>query len=185
VLDYAKAHKLVTGENPAAWPHGANGQNFSALAKHGQGSPSMPYRDVPEFVANLRQVGTVPALTFEFAVLTAARIGEVLGAKWDEIDIANKVWTISASRMKAGVEHRVPLSERAIDILAQLGATRSCAFVFPGQRVDETTDGGIDCGAEKARPSCRWRKPLSYGYEDADRLEQALDFPFHARRQAA
>jgi integrase len=135
VLDYAKAHKLVTGENPAAW----KGNLAHVLPRRKKLDRShhaaMPYRDVPEFVAMLRQVETVPALMIEFTILTAARIGEVRGARWDEIDLSARTWTITESRMKAGVEHRVPLSERAIEILARMAAIRSSAFVFPGQRV--------------------------------------------------
>jgi integrase len=70
----------------------------------------------------------------EFTILTAARSGEVLGAHWDEIDRDAKVWTIPAPRMKAGVEHRVPLSVRAIAIVEKMAALRSGDYVFPGQR---------------------------------------------------
>ena len=68
----------------------------------------------------------------EFAILTAARSGEVLGARWDEIDLPGKVWTVPAARMKAGKEHRVPLSDRAMAILDELHQARTSDFVFPG-----------------------------------------------------
>jgi Integrase len=68
----------------------------------------------------------------EFAILTAARSGEVLGARWDEIDLPEKVWTVPATRMKAGKEHRVPLSDRAMAILDELHRARVSDFVFPG-----------------------------------------------------
>ena len=77
----------------------------------------MRYQDVPAFVAKLREREAVAALALEFAILTAARSGEILGARWSEIDLDEKVWTIPAERMKAAREHRVPLSEPALAIL--------------------------------------------------------------------
>jgi integrase len=68
----------------------------------------------------------------EFAILTAARSGEVLGARWDEIDFQNKVWTVPPERMKGGREHRVPLSDRAMSIINQFHQARMSEFVFPG-----------------------------------------------------
>jgi integrase len=135
VLDYAKAHKLVAGENPAAWKgnlaHVLPRCKKIDRAHHA----AMPYREVPDLLATLRQTETVASLTLEFTILTAARIGEALGVRWNEIDIAERTWTIPATHMKAGAEHRVPLSDRSIDILARLAAVRSSEFVFPGHRV--------------------------------------------------
>ena len=68
----------------------------------------------------------------KFLVLTAARTGEVLAAIWDEIDLGVGVWTIPAARIKVGKKHRVPLSERALDILQKLHGVRSGSYVFPG-----------------------------------------------------
>jgi integrase len=134
VLNYAKAHKLRDGENPAAW----RGHLALILPKRPKLSrghhAAMPYTDVPAFVGKLRQTETVPALALEFTILSAARIGEVLGARWDEIDHDAKVWTIPATRMKSSAEHRVPLSARAIQIVGWMAANRSNDFVFPGQR---------------------------------------------------
>ena len=94
----------------------------------------MGYADVPTFVAKLREREGVAALALEFCILTAARTGEVLGARWSEIDFGACVWTVPAERMKAGREHRVPLSERALAILEKLSATRMGELIFPGQR---------------------------------------------------
>jgi integrase len=77
----------------------------------------MPYDAIPAFVGALHKREAVAALALEFTILTAARTGEVLGAKWDEVDLDKAIWTIPASRMKAGKEHRVPLSPRAVEIL--------------------------------------------------------------------
>ena len=89
---------------------------------------------MPAFVARLREREAVAALALEFAILTAARSGEVLGARWTEIDPAAKVWTIPAERMKAAREHRVPLNERAVEIVESMGEAKVSEFVFPGQR---------------------------------------------------
>jgi integrase len=94
----------------------------------------MPYTDVPAFVARLREREAVAALALEFTILTAARTGEVLGAHPREMDRVAKVWTVPGSRMKAGVEHRVPLSDRALEILEAIEPMRTGDYVFPGQR---------------------------------------------------
>jgi hypothetical protein len=96
---------------------------------------------VPEFIATLRERKAIAALALEFAILTAARSGEVLGARWAEIDLDAKVWTVPAARMKAGREHRVPLSGRALAILETLAAARTGDFVFPGQKAGKSLSG--------------------------------------------
>src|ERR1700682_1894613 len=92
----------------------------------------MPYEDVAAFVAKLRNREATSALALELCILTAARSGEILGARWSEIDFDKKIWTVTASRMKTGREHRVPLSPRAVPILRQLGKLKAGDFVFPG-----------------------------------------------------
>jgi integrase len=114
VLDFAKARGWRSGENPAAW----RGYLALILPKRQRLSrghhAAMQYRDLPEFVGKLREHRSVSAaaMALEFAILTAARTGEVLGARWAEFDLENKIWTIPAARMKSGREHRVPLSAR-------------------------------------------------------------------------
>ena len=94
----------------------------------------MSYADVPAFLTDLQSRQATAALALEFAVLTAARSGEVLGARWKEIDLDRAVWTVPALRMKAGREHRVPLSRRALKIVKALLEARKGDFVFPGQK---------------------------------------------------
>jgi integrase len=134
VLNAAKAKGYRTGENPAAW----RGHLESLLPKPSRLSrghhAAIPYKELPAFVARLREREATAALALEFAILTAARSGEVLGARWAEIDLAAKVWTIPAERMKAAREHRVPLNERAVEILKSIGEAKVSNFVFPGQR---------------------------------------------------
>jgi integrase len=132
VLDFATAHGLRAEANPASWRTLQHILPKRAALSRGRHA-ALPYVDVPAFVATLRGTDTIPAMALEFLILTASRSGEVLGASWDEIDLAAKVWVIPAARMKAGREHRVPLSARAIAILEQLAAHRTCGFVFPGR----------------------------------------------------
>jgi integrase len=136
ILDAAKAKGFRQGENPARW----RGHLDHLLPKQSKLARShyaaMPYGDVRGFIGELRQHEAIAALALEFCILTAARTGEVLGARWSELDLDKRVWTIPPHRMKAGREHRVPLSDRAAAILKQLEEIRTGEFVFPGQRKD-------------------------------------------------
>ena len=87
---------------------------------------------VPSFMEKLAVREGIPARALEFLILTAARSGEVIGARWEEIDLDHAVWTVPGERMKAGKEHRVPLSERAVALLRSL--PREGEFVFIGAR---------------------------------------------------
>jgi integrase len=94
----------------------------------------MDYAKVPAFTAKLRNRQSMAAIALELCILTAARSGEILGMRWTEVDLDGKLWTVPADRMKAGREHRVPLSARAIAILKKLNEVRQGEFVFPGQK---------------------------------------------------
>lgn len=138
VLDAAKARDWRTGENPARW-RGHLDHLLPRRQKLQRGhQPAMPYEEVPAFVGRLRTRDAVAARALEFLILTAARSGEVTGATWGEIDLASKVWTVPAGRMKAGREHRVPLSARAIEILIEMAKLReneeTTAHLFPSNR---------------------------------------------------
>jgi integrase len=136
VLNAAKAKGFRSGENPAAW-RGHLDHLLSRRAKVEQAHhAAMPYAEIPAFIARLREDESVAALALEFAILTAARSGEVLGMLWSELDLEARVWTIPPARMKAGREHRAPLSEPALAILAKLSPVRASEFVFPGRRSD-------------------------------------------------
>ena len=113
VLDYAKAMEYRDGENPAAWK-GILEPILGRVKYIVKPQPSLPYTEIGIFMAELRKCDGMPARALEFAILTATRAGEVFGATWEEIDFQTKVWTIPAVRMKAGKEHRVPLSEETI-----------------------------------------------------------------------
>ena len=134
VLDAAKAKGYRSGENPARW-RGHLDHLLSKPLKLARGHhAALPYEDVPTFVGELRQREATAALALEFCILTAARSGEVLGLQWSEIDFDKKLWTVPAGRMKAGREHRVPLSARALSIVRELAKGSTGPFVFPGQR---------------------------------------------------
>jgi integrase len=131
VLDYAKVQKWRSGENPARWKgtldHLLPARNKVRRVEH---HDAMPYADVPAFMAALAEQGGNAARTLRFTILTAARTGEVTGARWPETDSEAAVWTVPADRMKVGREHRVPLSAPALDILRDMPRTGD--HVFPG-----------------------------------------------------
>ncbi len=139
VLDWATANKYRTGDNPARWagnldqiypsPNKVKKLNNGGEEKH---LAAMPYNQLPEFFERLRVKDSNTAKALKFLILTACRSGEVLNAKWDEIDLDNKAWTIPASRMKTGKEHRVPLTDTMIEILNTLPSLNE--YVFPGNR---------------------------------------------------
>jgi integrase len=121
VLSWAKGRGLWDGENPARWA----GHLDEMLAKPAKVQKvkhhaALPYQSVPAFMLELRNVDTPAAKALEFTLLTAARTGETLGATWDEVDLGEKLWTIPAERMKAAKPHRVPLPNRAVEILADM-----------------------------------------------------------------
>ena len=99
----------------------------------GKHHPAMPFIELPDFMERLSKENSVSARALEFAILTAARTGEVIGAKWSEIDLNAGVWTVPAERMKGGKEHQVPLSKRAIAILESLPREKG-GYVFPGAK---------------------------------------------------
>jgi integrase len=134
VLDAAKVKGHRSGENPAAW----RGHLKMILPSRSKGShphyAALGYHDVPAFIAKLREKATMHAACLEFIILTASRQGEAIGARWDEIDLASRTWTIPAGRMKSSVEHRVPLCTRALELIEKQAAIRSSGFVFHGMK---------------------------------------------------
>ncbi|MFS2007988.1 tyrosine-type recombinase/integrase [Duganella sp. CT11-25] len=133
ILDWATVSKFRFGENPARW----RGHLENLLADPGKVSkvvhhPALPWQQLGAFMVSLRARDGVAARAVNFAILTATRSGEVRGAAWDEIDLEEAVWTIPAERMKAGREHRVPLSTSALALIKAMPQTD--ALVFPGQK---------------------------------------------------
>jgi integrase len=135
ILDWAKVRGYRTGENPARW-RGHLGKLLPARSKvrRVEHHAALPYAEMPGFLVGLREQEGIAARALEFAILTAARTGEVIGARWDEIDLLDKTWTVPGTRMKAGREHRIPLSGRVLAILEEVQPLRHAkdGFVFPG-----------------------------------------------------
>jgi integrase len=134
ILDWAKARGFRHGDNPSRW-RGHLDKLLPAKSKlrRVQHLAAMPYADLPAFMGELRAVQSVTARALEFTALTACRTSEAIKSRWPEIDFATKVWTIPGSRMKAGREHRVPLSDRVIEILHTL-PREDDGFIFPGAK---------------------------------------------------
>lgn len=130
VLDAAKAKGLRSGANPAVW----RGHLSLMLPKPPRGErkhhEAMPFAEVPDFMVRLRGHDAVSAWALEFTILTAARSGETLGARWSEFDLESKVWTVPAGRMKARIIHRVPLSDQVLSLLEKVKELDS-DFLFP------------------------------------------------------
>lgn len=133
ILAWATTRKLRRGDNPAAWKNHLDTllPRPSSVQKQTH-YESLPYRAIGTFLSEVRQLSGIAPRALEFAILTAARTGEVIGATWEEIDFDTKTWTIPASRMKAKREHRVPLSPQAVAILEQVKKQTEGMFVFPG-----------------------------------------------------
>lgn len=133
ILDYAKVRGLRNGENPARWKghldHILPARGDVAKVRH---HASLPYAAAPDFWPRLQLQDGLGARALEICILTATRSGEVLGARWDEVDLETGVWTIPPERMKAGAEHRVPLSAPALALLRKLVKVRRGEYVFPG-----------------------------------------------------
>ena len=135
ILDWAKVKGYRDGENPARW-RGHLDKLLPARSKvqKVEHHAALPYAALPAFMVQLRNQEGSAARALEFAILTAARTGEVLGATWDEVDLAEKIWIVPAERMKGGREHPVPLSARAVELLQTQATRRQNEHLFPGQR---------------------------------------------------
>ena len=133
MLDWAKARGLRKGDNPARWKGHLDKllQKPNGAAKH---HPAMPFDDVPAFLVELRASESIVARALEVTILTALRTGEVVNAKWSEINLAKREWVIPADRMKTGKEHRIPLSPRVVEILENLPREEHNPYVFPGEQ---------------------------------------------------
>ncbi len=134
VMDWARTAGYRDGDNPVAGVlDGLPNQREHKRRHH---HAALSFHRLPEFIQSLRtaRLSETVKLAFEFLILTAARTSEVLNARWNEVDLHNELWTIPAARMKAGVEHRVPLSQRCVEILRRARAiSAGCELVFPGR----------------------------------------------------
>jgi integrase len=144
VLDWAKVSGFRSGENPARW----KGNLEHTLPKPAkvrtvEHHAALPWQEIGAFMVELRKRDGMGARALEFAILTAARSGEVRGATWDEIDLQVKLWTVPETRMKAGKQHRVPLSDPALALLRALPRIEGSRYVFPAARGGMLSDMSI------------------------------------------
>lgn len=135
ILDWATVHSFRRGENPARW----RGHLDKILPKRSkvrkvQHHRALPYSEVGAFMVRLRKQEGVAPRALEFTILTCARTGEAIGAKWPEIDLGQKLWIVPGARMKGGRDHRVPLSDRAVAVLKALPREKDSDWVFIGGR---------------------------------------------------
>jgi integrase len=186
VLDAAKAEGLRSGENPARW-RGHLNQLLPKRQRHTRGHhAAMPYADVPAFMTVLKALDTVAARALEFAILTAARSGEVLGARWDEVDIERGEWTVPAHRMKGAREHRVPLPGRALEILREmheLQEFRVGDHVFPGSNANRPMSGSA---MEKVLSRMKISGATVHGFRSSfrDWAAETTSYPNHVVEMA-
>jgi integrase len=178
VLDWATARGARSGDNPARWDgHMEHLLKDSHKVKH---HDAMPYNAVPAFMNELRARPGTAARALEFLVLCASRSGEVLGARWDEIDPDKKIWTIPAARMKADKDHVVPLAPAALKILAAL--PRSSEFVFAAPRTGRAMERHALMDAMRAMG----RAETVHGFRSSfsDWAADNTAFPQEVREQA-
>jgi len=135
VLDWATALGHRQGENPARWRgHLENLLPLRSKIARVEHLPALPYREIAPFMVELHRQEGLAAAALEFCILTAARTAEVIGARWQEIDMAERLWVVPAARIKSGREHRVPISDAALAVLEKMASVRHGEFVFPGGR---------------------------------------------------
>ena len=178
VLDWATVSGYRQGLNPARW----RGHLDAVLATPSKVQTvehhrALPFADVPQFVANLRQREGIAARALEFVILTAARSGEVRGATWAEVDLKARIWAIPGERMKAGKPHRVPLSDAAIKLLKAMPRIDGSELIFPGTKgqlsdmslTAVTRRMGTDCVPHGFRSSFRdWAADARFPREIAE-----------------
>lgn len=137
ILDWCTVHKYRSGENPARWKGHLDkllpAKNRVMQREH---FPALPYAEISSFMSDLRSEIGVAARAVEFVILTACRSGEARGCTWSEIDLDNRLWIIPAARMKAGKEHRVPLSSQALDLILDMQKLKTSCYVFRGMKDD-------------------------------------------------
>jgi len=150
VLDYATAIKARTGDNPARWrghlDHLLARPSAVHKVKH---HAALDWRQAPEFMAELAKRSGIDARALAFTVLTAARSGEVRGMRWGELDLEDAVWTVPASRIKAGREHRVPLQPQAVALLAKPGKSEELVFPSPVKTGKPLSDAALAAVVER------------------------------------
>lgn len=177
VLDWATTKGYRQDVNPARW----KGHLDKLLPAPGkimtqEHHAALPYAQLPVFMKDLSAQQGVGARALEFAILTAARSGEVRGATWDEFDLKCRVWIVPADRMKARKEHRVPLSEQALAIIEEQRKYAFCGHVFPSPLRGSTPTE--DAGSRQADRKNADRSARRFGSSPSDGGRDAVSFPY-------
>lgn len=165
VLDWAHSN----GFRPDEAPLRSVSKGLPRQPRRDRHFAALPYDECPSLMAKLATMDTLGRLALRFAILTAARSGEVRGATWDEIDTKTAVWTVPAERMKAGREHRVPLSPQALAVLEKVRAIRvgrAGELVFPGRTSGQPMS---DMTLTKALRDAGYSEPTVHGFRSAFR----------------
>ncbi len=150
ILDWAAFRGYRQGDNPARWKgHLQHELPSRAKVQRVKHHAALPYAELPGFMKTLRQREGISARALEFAILTAARSAEVRGATWQEIDLPAQLWTIPAERMKAGKEHRVPLSKKAVELLEALPRFMDQPLIFPAPRGGQLSDMALTAALKR------------------------------------
>ncbi|MCF8151653.1 MAG: tyrosine-type recombinase/integrase [Burkholderiaceae bacterium] len=138
ILDWAKARGYRQGDNPAVWKGHLDKllprRSKNVAVRH---HPALPYAEIGEFIKALRAQPGIAASALEFTILTAARTGETIFARWVDVDLEKSLWIVPKEKMKTKREHRVPLSKAAVAILQRMASLRLNDYVFPGARQDK------------------------------------------------
>jgi integrase len=154
VLDFAASRGWRSGDNPSRWRgHLQNLLPAKSKVKAVTHHPAVRWSELPALWAELDGRADMPAAVIKFALLTAARPGEAIGARWDEIDLEGKVWSLSPGRMKGGRPHRVPLSAPSLALLGWLATMRQGEHIFPGARRNKpVSETGVRAAFQLLRP---------------------------------
>lgn len=150
ILDWSRVRGYRSGENPARWRGHLDKllPATSKVAKQGN-HPALDWREVGAFWSALAGIEGIGAAALRFAILTAARSGEVRGATWKEIDLQAGIWTVPAARTKSGREHRVPLTQTALDVLRELPRIEGSDLIFTSPRGGELSDATLNAAIKR------------------------------------
>jgi integrase len=143
VLDWATARGFRSGDNPASWKTIGKVLPSPGKIKKVEHHAALPYAELPAFMAALGEREGSAAVALAFTILTAARTGEVIGARWSEVDLKTAIWTVPAGRMKASREHRVPLTPAALDLLKALPTADGNDFIFIGPNLNGLSNAAM------------------------------------------
>ena len=159
ILDYAKVNNWRSDSNPARWRgHLQTSLPSPTKIKKLKHHPALPYAELPKFMLELMDQNGIGARALEMCILHANRTQEVLKARWDQFDLESRVWTIPEENMKKGIEHRIPLTDRALEILNRLHTYRVSDYVFPNQSTGHhLSQAGMSSVLKRMQKDNKWQ----------------------------